>query len=260
MIVEIKSISKSISVEIPDEWNDLTFKQWKYSLLLLIYGEIYFNPWLNSFLKRKRFQWVFEYIDLAHFHEIADGCDLLKNNQMHYKSMMKRVGLFRGPDDCLKNVVWKQFGLVTECLSAYSDALKQDDNGQIRKYALIIFFTLYQPFFTSFKSERIEFYCKMFRWMLSDKTLKLAVNNVIGMLQHIEAIYPNAHDSAVESNDSIDLGFRGLSVQLAGGKFGNYYELQSAKIHDVFAELERNAHRYLTELNNQKTEFVESEF
>lgn len=91
-----------------------------------------------------------------------------------------------------------------------------------------------------------------FSKIVSNKTLALNLYNVWGMVQALKDRYPWVYDYT-DDQEGPDHGFRSLLESLAGEKFGDYYQVQKAMLHDVMVHMDHNAHRVQKAKKDNKT-------
>lgn len=163
-----------------------------------------------------------------------------------YRSMLPKIGIFKGPNHGLQRLVLNQF-IMAGLFCDEADNLQEDKAPakKVRKQLEHMCGILYTPFGLPYKYERFFGLVKMhklFRWYFRFvPTWKLAGASISWRAQRawFANEYPRTHRQTNDGGD--DHGPYGLIVALAGEKFGTVQQVHQQETRYVFTYLEQNA-------------------
>lgn len=123
------------------------------------------------------------------------------------KSLVKRIGIFAGPDDRLKNCTLEQVGFADVFANAYA-------NNETPENLNRFFGSLYRPFFLPWRKSLIPAYEFLARFVPS-ATKKQALLNFQGIMRSFEQIYPYLYKKSNFKSKTERYGWAGTIRQLA---------------------------------------------
>lgn len=251
-MIEIEYGDEIVELEFPSDWRDLDSAQW-HSIMDLLEGSECSVP-VREKLMRKclllvadtndkgLLEDVLEEMDLAQLVSVFDGMEILKSPIILEKNHMPYIGILRGPKDQLLGMRWKEFGLFQEQIEVWGEAIQADNNADEVKAMCSVLAIVYRLPLLSFSSRMADVYLKLWPLFVRKKTIRRMMRQMLGLMENLREIYPETYDIK-EGGEGPSLGFRGLSVSMAGNKFGDYYTLQRAYLHDVMTEMEQQAYQ-----------------
>lgn len=152
---------------------------------------------------------------------------------VNHKSLLKRIGILRGPSDRLKTFTINQMSYV----DSYAMAYHVDEK---REYLDAFFAAAYCLPPLPFSVKLLDFNTFLFR-CVSEKTKKAALHNFLGLRANLVKEHPNTFEGGDDNSGLEKFGWRATMNNLAGPKYGSYYRAQRTLIPDAFLEFEMNS-------------------
>jgi hypothetical protein len=243
-------------MEVPDGWQGLTHKQWVAAIeLKVVLSE---NSYLTNERKVRGYvcalsgaqhKKTLRKLGLLQLLAIAEAMEWLQTMPQHTTSYMRHMGLLRGPKDNMVDVVLMQLGLIQQ----FMKMVRPGDTVKSRKAMIGLIAVTHRPFFLPFNKHLCDVYVWLYR-CLPNRVLVLNMYSTWGMLDSLRQRYEWVYSDDTD-NDGPDHGFRALLENLAGDKFGDYYKVQRALLHDVMVHMDLNGWRTHKMQNTNKTIF-----
>lgn len=142
-----------------------------------------------------------------------------------------------GPGDDLMNMVFGQFAMTDNLLGVFNATKQHTDLDNALG-------SLYQPAHCTWSKEPIEEYATKLSTLPLEVKLA-ALLNYRALRAMLPAIYPNVFDQhKKEAGQGTTLGLQGVMLDVAAtGVLGNFWEVESAPLHDVLSFIEHNAQK-----------------
>lgn len=228
-----------------DHWDELTDEQWRWARSLMA------RSWSKRLLKHYRkalcvlcdgggdMMRVLEGLDDAWVLGVVEGIEWLNEPPVQFKSKMRWWMGWKGPEHDLQNLNLQQLGFVQQFVAAAQSAENDKDLMRALRYLMA---TVYTPLGVGYWTRMVPVYAALMR-CVPTKVLVWNMTNVHAMLLGLRDRYEWVYDEDNEE-DSVrpNHGFRALLTSLAGTKFGDFYEVQKAKLHDVMVYMDLNAY------------------
>ncbi len=241
-------------ITFPGQWEGITNKQWRAALI------IYSDDWSGGMehmmhralaelsMDEKVTKELLKQLELDEVCAIAEQLEWTQDVPRHRRSLLKRWGLFWGPNDFMMNCTVEQLGFVQQALAAIKNETNTDAVA-VRKSLRMLMAISFRLFGLPFNNRLI----KMNYWLMRcvpTSVLLLNVANVYAMLMELRETYEWAYDTTESEEGAPDHGYRALIEALSGEKFGTFYQVKKAKLHDVMVHLDLNAYRVAKQASN----------
>lgn len=195
--------------------------------------------WLQ--LSASQFFWCDVKEDEIIFHPELQYLTKSYNNP---KSLMQRVGIFRGPADQLKNMSLEQVAFTSTFADLFAE--KADT-----KSLNLFFAAAYRLPFFRFRKSMIKvnlFFAKF----VSEETKRAALLNYRGMLEFTRQNYPHVYKKGGKSDGTDRFAWEGTIQRLAKtGVFGSYREAKETKFPQAMILFEMNGIE-VERINNER--------
>jgi hypothetical protein len=247
MQIDITINSSTHSFALPDGWEGLTKQQW----VAAIYLKVITNERGNTASARKVRRYIgtlchnkhkgaLKALGILELMGIVEAMEWLHEMPSHTTSYMRSCMLLKGPADNMINVVLMQLGLMQQFMKMVR--VVGDANGkECRKAMVGLMAVTHRPYLLPWNNRMCDVYMWLYKW-LPTKVLVLNMYNTWGMMDKLRQRYEWVYNDD-EASDGPDHGFRALLENLAGDKFGDYYQTQKAKLHDVMVHMDLNGWR-----------------
>lgn len=231
--------------ELADHWDELTDKQWRWALMLL--SKSWSSRMLRDYRKAlcvlcngdKAMLELLNGLDEGWILGMVESITWLNEPPVQFKSKVKWYMGWKGPADDLRNLNMEQLGFVQQFVALAKAADKDEDMLRWLRYLMA---TVYTPMGLPYRSWMVPVYAWMMR-VVPTKVLLWNMTNVHAMLCGLREHYEWVYDEDNETDENRPQhGFRALLTSLAGTKFGDFYQVKKAKLHDVMVHMDLNAY------------------
>jgi len=239
----------------PDDWSGLSVKQWRAAINIKILFEA------DGKRYKKLHRWMYDLcgdkkvlgVPLDNLTGIVETIEWIGEMPSHAESYMSGNILMRGPGKFMNEFTMQQFGLAQQCMVQFGkDGLSEKER---IKHLRSLMAVCWMPRFLSFSARMVDVYMPLMR-LVPEMMLVMNMYNVWGMVQELKNSYEWVYDESEDSSGP-DHAFRSLIESLAGGKFGDYYQVQKAKLHDVMVHMDHNAYRVMEMNKAAKKETID---
>lgn len=234
-------------VQVPDGWRDLTPVLWRSAIALKVshdggyYDGRMYKQWFKSLIvdAQPSALSVVDMLEEDYLAGIVEQIEWIREIPEHDRSYFSSRLFLHGPQSSLSDFNMKQFGLAQQFIYMFGKP-EQTDKQRVKHLRSLMAVT-WRLSFIPWKSWMCDVYNRMMP-IVPRRYLERNLFNVWGMIQTLPNKYEWVYDSRGDS-EGPDHGFRSLLESLAGEKFGDYYQVQKAMLHDVMVHLDHNAHR-----------------
>jgi len=244
-------------LDVAEHWDMLDGDQWRGALLLLS------KSWAKGVMGKYRAALALLCADRKTARVLLDkmpddlvlglmeAIEWLNTPPIQFKSKMRWYGIWKGPQDDLQNLTMEQLGFVQQYVAAVKGA---EDERVLRGHLRMLMACVFTLFGLRFRAKWVPLYSWLLR-LVPMNTLLLNMTNVHAMLMGLRERYEWVYDEDAETDDGMPQhGFRSLLNALAGNKFGDYYEVKRARLHDVMVHMDVNAYEVHKMKQNAKKE------
>lgn len=222
---------KNKTALIPSSWDDVTKKQ------LLVMAKYYRFEKMSS---HDEFQLLSDWTKLpsVFFDRISEleVFELLKwmyDDISFSKSKMKSHGLWIGCGDYLKTMTMDQFGLLDGLFKAY---IKTGEQKYLDDFSSVYF----RPFFMPFSKRMVEIYRPLIKRFKIHVQIGCMIN-FVSLRKYMMEQHPNVFPKTTSKSSGDDSDWEHVTLQLAGGVFGDLNSTRNTKIPVVLKYCEMTA-------------------
>lgn len=161
-------------------------------------------------------------------------------------SLVKWVGIAKGPNEYMFNTLVGQFEDADYCIQGYFN-----DPDNAKDYAKMLLAVLYRPFGLPYNRWIVQhLWVYVINWFSSDKVRVASLMNYVGLRRSHKEVFSFFGGGDGESSVLDNFGYSQLIDSVAGDKLGTIAQVRKLSIKELFIHLQ-NAHEQAERLKDQ---------